>query len=75
MLSFKKIETKEAPVTEAQLIFESLKNARFELKQAASTFNELTDSAAVDYAAYNLLAAKAKYSYLLKMAKSKDIRL
>ncbi len=62
-------------MSEAELIFNSLKNARYELKQAASTFNELTDSAAVDYAAYNLLAAKAKYSYLLKLAKSKNIKI
>lgn len=75
MLSFKKTDSKEPCMSEAELIFNSLKNARYELKQAASTFNELTDSAAVDYAAYNLLAAKAKYSYLLKLAKSKNIKI
>ena len=36
---------------------------------------ELTDEKAIDYASYNLLAARAKYSYLLKLAKEKKLSL
>lgn len=51
----------------------SIKNARSELEQAVSLFNELTDFTAIDYASYNLLAAKAKYSYLIQIAKEKGL--
>lgn len=63
------------PETEEEQLFKSLKNARSELDQAVSVFNELTADAAIDYASYNLLAAKAKYSYLIKMAKEKNLSL
>lgn len=56
-----------------ELIVTSIKNARSELEQAVSLFNELTDFTAIDYASYNLLAAKAKYSYLIQMAKEKNL--
>lgn len=58
-----------------ECIFASIKNARSELEQATSLFNELTDFTAVDYASYNLLAAKAKYSYLIQIAKDKGMTL
>ena len=38
-------------------------------------FNEISDQRAIDYASYNLLAARAKYSYLLKLAKEKKLSL
>ena len=44
-------------------------------EKAVLTFNELTDEKAIDYASYNLLAARAKYSYLLKLAKEKKLSL
>ena len=55
------------------LLLDSLKSARSELDRATVLFNELTDDTGVDYASYNLLAARAKYSYLLKLAKEKDL--
>lgn len=58
---------------EEEIIFASIKNARSELEQATSLFNELTDFTAVDYASYNLLAAKARYSYLIQIAKEKGM--
>lgn len=61
--------------TEDQLLYISINNARFELENAVSTFNQLTDDKAVDYASYNLLAAKAKYSYLIKLAKERKLSL
>lgn len=56
-----------------EIIVTSIKNARSELEQAVSLFNEMTDFTAIDYASYNLLAAKAKYSYLIQMAKKKGL--
>lgn len=49
--------------------------ARSELELAVMIFNELTDDKAIDYASYNLLAARAKYSYLLQIAKDKKLSL
>ncbi len=49
--------------------------ARKELELATIRFNEITDEKAIDYASYNLLAAKAKYSYLIQLAKDKKISL
>ena len=54
-------------------LFASIRSARSELDQATVLFNELTDDTGVDYASYNLLAARAKYSYLLKLAKEKKL--
>lgn len=61
--------------SENDYLLESLQSARVELKEAASLFNELTDNEAIDYASYNLLAVRTKYSYLLKLAKEKQISL
>ena len=61
--------------TEDTLLYDSIQTAHSELEQAVSIFNELTDDTAVDYASYNLLAARAKYSYLLKLAKDKKLSL
>lgn len=55
------------------LLFDSIRCARSELKQAVNIFNEMTGDTAVDYASYNLLAARAKYSYLLQVAKEKNL--
>lgn len=58
-------------MTENQMIIDSIRNARNEVEDATRLFNELTDTSAIDYASYNLLAAKTKYSYLIQIAKEK----
>ena len=77
-LAFEKVRgsnaLKSSP-SEDELLYNSINNARFELENAVSTFNELTDDKAVDYASYNLLAARAKYSYLIKLAKERKLSL
>ncbi len=54
-------------------LMKSIHSARQELNHATDLFNELTDQDAVDYASYNLLAARTRYSYLIKIAKEKQI--
>ncbi len=61
----------KASYTEEDKLHVSIDQARCDLEMAVRTFNELTDDRAVDYASYNLLAARARYSYLLKLAKEK----
>ena len=65
----------KAGYTEEDKLYVSIDQARYDLEVAVRTFNELTDDKAVDYASYNLLAARARYSYLLKLAKEKSLSL
>ena len=66
-------ETDSPP--EYDYLLHSLQDARLELREADTLFNQLTDQEAIDYASYNLLAARTRYSYLLKLAKEKKISL
>ena len=59
--------------TEEEQILAFIKNAHSEVEQATVLFNELTDAAAIDYASYNLLAAKTKYANLIRLAKEKGM--
>ena len=61
--------------SENEFLLNSLQSARLELHEAANLFIELTDNDAIDYASYNLLAARTRYSYLLKLAKEKQLSL
>ena len=63
------------PYSENEFLLNYLQSARLELHEAANLFNELTDNDAIDYASYNLLAARTRYSYLLKLAKEKQLSL
>ena len=60
---------------EDEMLYKSIKTARSQLDLAAAEFNQLTDNMAIDYASYNLLAARTRYSYLLKIAKEKNLSL
>lgn len=64
---------KQNSFSQEEQLFASIKSARTELDRATVLFNELTDDTGVDYASYNLLAARARYSYLLKLAKEKEL--
>lgn len=66
---------KKASYSEEDQLYKSIDSARSELELAVMTFNELTDEKAIDYASYNLLAARARYSYLLQLAKDKKLSL
>ncbi len=70
-----KLKLSERPHSEDEMLYLSIKSARSELDRAVGMFNELTDNTAVDYASYNILAARARYSYLLQLAKSKNLSL
>jgi hypothetical protein len=65
----------KASGSEYDFLIQSLQDASRELHEANDLFNQLTDEEAIDYASYNLLALRTKYSYLLKLAKEKKISL
>ena len=70
-----KLKLSERPHSEDEMLYLSIKSARSDLDRAVGMFNELTDNTTVDYASYNILAARARYSYLLQLAKSKNLSL
>ena len=70
-----KLKLSERPHSEDEMLYLSIKSARSDLDRAVGMFNELTDNTAVDYASYNILAARVRYSYLLQLAKSKNLSL
>ena len=57
--------------SEDEILVDSINQARYELARAESLFNELTDEAAIEY---NILAARAKYVYLLDLAKKLHVK-
>ena len=61
--------------SEDEKLYEYIDNARYELDLATKKFNEISDNRAIDYASYSLLAARAKYSYLIQLAKEKKLSL
>ena len=69
------MELKRKRKTQEEYMIDFIKKARSEVDQATCLFNEMTDSAAIDYASYNLLAAKTKYSYLLQIAKDQGLTI
>ena len=69
------MKLKQPPISQDEILLNSLQSARTDLEKAVDLFNELTDDTAVDYASYNLLAARAKYSYLLKLPKENNLSL
>lgn len=69
------MKLKRPEISQDEILFNSLQSARMDLEKATVLFNELTDDTAVDYASYNLLAARARYSYLLKLAKESKLSL
>ncbi|MCI7617882.1 MAG: DUF2508 family protein [Firmicutes bacterium] len=69
------MKLKQSAISQDEILLNSLQSARIDLEKATDLFNELTDDTAVDYASYSLLAARAKYSYLLKLAKEKKLSL
>ncbi len=56
-------------------ILSCIKIARSEMEAATNLFNELTDTAAIDCAAYSLLAATKKYDYFMQIAKDEGLRV
>ena len=69
------MKLKQSVISQDEILLNSLQSAKMDLEKATDLFNELTDDTAVDYASYNLLAARAKYSYLLKLAKQSKLSL
>ncbi|MEA4986800.1 MAG: YaaL family protein [Anaerovorax sp.] len=60
-------------VTEESKLINSIDKAQRDWRDAESRFNEAVDADLIDQAIYDMLAAKTKYSYLMKLAKEKDL--
>lgn len=55
--------------TQEEKLYASIRDAEIEWRLAEKRFNEATDPDLIDYATYDILAAKSRYEYLLKSAK------
>ncbi|WP_206459738.1 YaaL family protein [Anaerovorax sp. IOR16] len=60
-------------VTEESKLINSIDKAQRDWRDAESRFNEAVDADLIDQAIYDMLAAKTKYSYLMKLAKEKGL--
>lgn len=61
------------PQTDDEKLLSSIRNAQSEWQRTESMFNEATDEDLVDHAIYDMMAAKTRYTYLIKTAKQKDL--
>lgn len=67
-------ELQDLEQDENQEFVEIVNKARVEWESAERTFHDVSDPDLVDFAIYNVEAAKAKYIYLLKQAKELGIK-
>lgn len=68
------IQNRKKEKSESDKLIENIIEARSELERAEHAFNEMTEQAAIDYAAYSIMAARAKYVHLLNIAKEENVR-
>lgn len=61
------------PQTEDEKLIGSIMAAHSDWQRAEAMFHEVTDPDLVDHAIYDMMAARTKYTYLLKTAKNKDL--
>ncbi|WP_205666547.1 DUF2508 family protein [Aminipila luticellarii] len=70
---YKKLTGVPEPPDENQRIISNLKEVHNKIACSESMFNELTDNDLIDYATYDILAEKARYAYLIKQAKKRNL--
>ncbi|MHC1722621.1 MAG: DUF2508 family protein [Aminipila sp.] len=70
---YKKLIGAPVPQDESQMLISNLKEVHNKIARSESIFNELTDSDLIDYATYDILAEKARYAYLIKQAKKRNL--
>lgn len=70
---YKKIMGIPSPQSENEILISSLRQVNDKIARSESMFNELTDKDLIDYASYNILAEKARYAYLIKQAKKRNL--
>lgn len=55
--------------TEEEKLYASIRDAEMEWKIAEERFNQATDPDLIDFATYDIMAARSRYEYLIKTAK------
>lgn len=55
--------------TSQEKLFSEIREAESAWKLAEGRFNEVTDPDLIDFATYDIMAAKARYEFLIKQAK------
>jgi len=62
-------------IDESQELLKTIIIAKQEMSDAQSYFDSVVDPELVDHAIYKMEAAKSQYTYLLKLAKDKGLRV
>lgn len=61
------------PQTDDEKLIGSIRLALSDWQRAENMFHEATDPDLIDYAIYDMLATKTKYTYLMKTAKRQNL--
>lgn len=64
-----------APLTGDEKLLQDIRRAKSDWIQAENRFNQATDPDLIDQVVYDMMAAKTKYTYLLKYAKEQNLHM
>lgn len=59
--------------TDQERLYATIRDAEIEWRMAEGRFNEATDPNPIDFATYDIMAAKSRYEYLIKRAKRRQL--
>lgn len=65
---------KELDLKDNEELIQAIENAKIEWECAKSCFENVNKDLLVDYAIFKERSTRAKYTYLLRIAKQKDVR-
>ena len=69
----KSVFQKKERSTENEQILSEIERTKLEMTTAYSNFNNVTEAELIDFYAYQLKAAQAKYAHLLKAARERGL--
>lgn len=72
---YSQLTTGQVIKTDEEIMLENIKNAHEEWENAENFFQNAVDDDLIDHAIFRLEAARTKYVYLMKQARSKGIHL
>ena len=69
----KSVFQKKERSTESEQILSEIEQTKLEMTTAYANFNNVTEAELIDFYAYQLKAAQAKYAHLLKAARQRGL--
>ncbi len=71
--TYNKLFANTSRLTPNQQLLKEIDKAKNDWLQAESIFNEALDNTLIDHAIYDMMAAKTRYSFLLKKAREQGV--